>query len=182
VVWLQEPGAIVGVIGANGSGKSTLFNILAGLNVSGLSSYTLIHPERLRAVYHVDMGLHGVPVLFCFLYVACVLIILQTPDSGTVERGNTVRLGLVAQLRSDLNANKTVYEVGTYPFRHPTHSLTSHLHTVFFLRHTCVYVRVGDCAVGGLHHGGRPDCEHSGLRGGLQPQGRHAGEAGQQHF
>jgi hypothetical protein len=82
----------------------------------------------------------------------------------------------VAQLRSDLNANKTVYEVGA-----STRSLTSHLDTVFFLRHTCVCVRVGDCAVGGLHHGGGPDCEHSGLRGGLQPQGRHAGEAGQQH-
>jgi ABC-type polysaccharide/polyol phosphate transport system ATPase subunit len=59
--WLQEPGAIVGVIGANGSGKSTLFNILAGLNVSGLSPYTLHTPWALRAVYHVDMGLHGVP-------------------------------------------------------------------------------------------------------------------------
>lgn len=42
--WLQEPGAIVGVIGANGSGKSTLFNILAGLNVSGLSPHTLHTP------------------------------------------------------------------------------------------------------------------------------------------
>jgi ABC-type multidrug transport system fused ATPase/permease subunit len=37
---LQEPGAIVGVIGANGCGKSTLFNILAGHAVSYVFVWT----------------------------------------------------------------------------------------------------------------------------------------------
>lgn len=61
----QEPGAIVGVIGANGCGKTTLFNVLSG----------------------------KVP-----------------PDAGTVELGPTVKLGLVSQLRDELDDNKTVYQ------------------------------------------------------------------------
>lgn len=66
------------------------------------------------------MSVYMQPVVFpVLMYILRVNHLLQTPDTGTVERGNTVRLGLVAQLRSDLNANKTVYEVGTRPSRHP---------------------------------------------------------------
>lgn len=61
----QEPGAIVGVIGANGCGKTTLFNVLSGK---------------------------------------------VAPDAGTIELGPTVKLGVVSQLRDELDDNKTVYQ------------------------------------------------------------------------
>lgn len=32
------------------------------------------------------------------------------PDAGTVELGPTVKLGLVSQLRDELDDNKTVYQ------------------------------------------------------------------------
>ena len=75
-----ERQSIVGVIGANGMGKSTLFRLITGELVPSSAS-AVGSGERL---------------------------VIQAPDEGTLDIGDTVKLGYVEQSRDGLNPLSTV--------------------------------------------------------------------------
>ncbi|MGP1522274.1 MAG: energy-dependent translational throttle protein EttA [Treponema sp.] len=78
------PGAVVGIVGPNGAGKTTLFKLIIAAAAQN---------QAAAAQAKGGSAENG-----------------EKPDSGSIRIGETVKLACADQMRSGLDANKTVWE------------------------------------------------------------------------
>ena len=78
------PGAVVGIVGPNGAGKTTLFKLI--IDAAAQNQAAAAQAKGRTA----ENG--------------------EKPDSGSIRIGETVKLAYADQMRSGLDANKTVWE------------------------------------------------------------------------
>ena len=78
------PGAVVGIVGPNGAGKTTLFKLIIAAAAQN---------QAAAAQAKGGSAENG-----------------EKPDSGSIRIGETVKLAYADQMRSGLDANKTVWE------------------------------------------------------------------------
>ncbi len=85
------PGAVVGIVGPNGAGKTTLFKLI----IEAASQNGSAAAQNQAAAAQAKGGSAENA---------------EKPDSGSIRIGETVKLACADQMRSGLDANKTVWE------------------------------------------------------------------------
>ena len=85
------PGAVVGIVGPNGAGKTTLFKLI--IEAAAQNGSAAAQNQTAAAQAKGGSAENA-----------------EKPDSGSIRIGETVKLACADQMRSGLDANKTVWE------------------------------------------------------------------------
>lgn len=85
------PGAVVGIVGPNGAGKTTLFKLI--IEAAAQNGSAAAQNQAAAAQAKGGSAENA-----------------EKPDSGSIRIGETVKLACADQMRSGLDANKTVWE------------------------------------------------------------------------